>query len=111
MCVSLTARGGVQVYDIIKTAKEHIGVDWTVLARHFNMSKTDIDSIRSDYRDNLKEQIHQFFELWKRQNGDDATSEKLVEGLVSCLTTSDVVIHLKKESLITRRGEYCNIVL
>jgi len=105
MCFYFAATGGVKLVDIIKTAKEHIGNDWITLARHFKMSKTDIDSIRSDYRDNLKEQIHQFFEQWERQNGYNATAEALVKGLVSCLSSSEVIKQLKKDHLIMRRGK------
>ena len=97
---------GVVLEDIIRTTKNHIGEEWTTLARCTGMTKTDIDAIRYNNMLNLVEQIHQFFEHWKRSNGNAATAQALVTALFKELTTSEAVANLKKNGLIERKGMY-----
>ena len=51
------------------------------LARSVGLKKTDIEAINHDYHSSLEEQIYQFFEKWKQQNGRNATVQKLRDGL------------------------------
>ena len=64
----------------ITEVSKRIGKDWKRLARQF-MLDTDIDAIEYDNPSDLKEQIFQFFRKWKQQLGENATVERLSEGL------------------------------
>ena len=58
-----------------------IGIKWKDLAHHLGLQKTEIDAIEYNNLLNLEEQIFQFFDKWRQQQGQDASVEKLVEGL------------------------------
>ena len=104
---------GMSLEDIIRNAKDHIGHDWPTLARGFNMTKTEIDAIKSDNRDNLVEQIAQFFFLWQRQNGIKATTQAFVDCVMKELSDSELARNLKRSGQIARRGnfEFCIVSL
>ena len=99
-----TVSDGVTLDDIVRCAREHIGQDWPTLARGFKMSKTEIDAIKSDNRDNLVEQIIQFSSCWERQNGGAATAQAFVDCVMKELPHSEVIFHLKKKSYIEKKG-------
>ena len=65
----------------IRVLSDLIGQDWKCLARELGLSKTDIDALEYNNVRNLKEQICQFFHTWKTQEGNDASVEKLREGV------------------------------
>ena len=69
------------ILGFIKELSKYIGVDWKPLARSVGLTKTDIEAISHDYHSSLEEQIYQFFEKWKQQNGRNATVQKLKDGL------------------------------
>lgn len=81
-----SALGGGSAADLdhlIKELKKHIGRHWKELARALKFFKTDIDHIEYKNRDDLREQIHEFFELWKMRAGNTATVKKLTDALVA----------------------------
>ena len=69
------------ISDFIKELSKYIGRDWKALARSVGLKKTDIEAISHNYLDSLEEQIYQFFEKWKQQNGRHATIQQLKDGL------------------------------
>ena len=69
------------ISDFIKELSKYIGRDWKALARSVGLTKTDIEAISHDYHSSLEEQIYQFFEKWKQQNGRNATIQQLKDGL------------------------------
>ena len=69
------------ISDFIKELSKYIGRDWKALARSIGLTKTDIEAISHDYHSSLEEQIYQFFEKWKQQNGHNATIQQLKDGL------------------------------
>ena len=90
--------------DIIRLVREHIGHDWPTLARGFKMNESVIDAIESDNRDNLVEQITQFFIRWERENGEAATAQAFVDCVIAELPHSDVLINLNKKMYIENKG-------
>ena len=53
-------------------------MEWKFLARSLDFDQTDIDAI--EYKDilNLKEQIYQMFHEWKKREGIEATTARLL---------------------------------
>ena len=66
----------------MKELSRHIGKDYKKLARALDLNKTEIDSLDIACPGDLKEQINQFFILWQRKEGRDATIERLKQGLI-----------------------------
>ena len=64
--------------EFIGEISKHIGMQWMFLARSLGFEQTDIDAI--EYRDqhNLREQIFQMFHEWKRREGSEATTDRLL---------------------------------
>ena len=100
---------GVTLEDIIRCAREHIGQDWPTLARGFKMNKNVVDAIKSDNRDNLVEQIAQFFIHWERENGKAATAQAFVDCVMAELPRSHVLFNLTKKRYIEKKGNIGNI--
>ena len=69
------------VDEFIAEISKHIGLEWKFLARSLGFEQTDIDAI--EYKDilNLKEQIYQMFHEWKKQEGDEATTARLLAAI------------------------------
>ena len=67
--------------EFIAEISKHIGLEWKFLARSLGFEQTDIDAI--EYRDmlNLKEQIFQMFYEWKRRQGNEATTARLLAAI------------------------------
>ena len=65
----------------IKVLSEHIGEDWKALARALGLSRTDIHATEYDNNLSLKDQISEFFYMWKQQEGKNASIPKLVNGM------------------------------
>ena len=86
---------------VIKEISEHIGNEWKSLAHHLQFSPTDIASIEYDNHLSLREQIHQFFYKWKRQQGPDASVEQLIEGLEAA-RLQEVLDSLEKAGLLPK---------
>ena len=72
---------GIQLNDFMKELSRHIGKDYKKLARALGIGKTDIDSLEIANPGDLKEQIAQFFILWQRKEGRNATIERLKQAL------------------------------
>ena len=66
---------------VINELKELVGRDWKKVARELRFSRTDIDAIELRERDDLKEQIHLFFEKWKMREGSNAAIQQLVDAV------------------------------
>ena len=64
--------------EFIDEISKHIGMQWMFLARSLGFEQIDIDAI--EYRDqrNLREQIFQMFHEWKRREGSEATTDRLL---------------------------------
>ena len=80
-CVPCAFVGLIDLEAFIKELSEHIGGDWKALARELGLSKTDIDAIEYDNRLSMKDQIFEFFYKWKQQEGNNASVQKLIDGL------------------------------
>ena len=65
----------------IRKLSDHIGKNWKKVARELKFSPTDVDAIEYKARDDLKEQIHLFFEAWKMREGSRATVKMLDDAL------------------------------
>ena len=65
----------------IRKLSDHIGKNWKKVARELKFSQTDVHAIEYSGRDDLKEQIHLFFEEWKMREGKSATVKMLVDAL------------------------------
>lgn len=66
------------------------------MARELKFTRTEIDQIVNKERDDLKEQIHLFFEDWKMMKGSNAT----VEILISAIQTAklkDILDQLQRD--------------
>ena len=79
MCLILCFLSSVT--QCIAELSKHIGIKWKDLAHHLRFKKTEIDAIEYSNQLNLEEQIFLFFHKWRQQQGQDASVEKLVEGL------------------------------
>ena len=66
---------------VIDVLKDHVGKDWKKVARELKFTQTDIDAIEYRERNDLKEQIHLFFNDWKMREGTGATAQKLVDAI------------------------------
>ena len=66
---------------VIDVLKDHVGKDWKKVARELKFTQTDIDAIEYRERNDLKEQIHLFFNDWKMHEGTGATAQKLVDAI------------------------------
>ena len=93
--LSLTV-GNVHLDIVIKILKELIGSDWRKVARELNFTRTDIDHIVNRERDDLKEQIHLFFEDWKMKEGSDATVEMLINA-IQVAKLEDILDQLQRD--------------
>ena len=69
------------VDNVIDVLKDHVGKDWKKVARELKFTQTDIDAIEYRERNDLKEQIHLFFNEWKMREGAGATVQKLVDAV------------------------------
>ena len=67
------------VDSFIRKLSDHIGKNWKKVARELKFSQTGVDAIEYKARDDLKEQIHLFFEEWKMREGSRATVKMLVD--------------------------------
>ena len=65
----------------VRKLSDHIGKNWKKVARELKFPPTDVDAIEYKARDDLKEQIHLFFEAWKMREGSRATVKMLVDAL------------------------------
>ena len=57
---------------------------WRSLARHLDVSDTDIDCVEEKYRGNVREQLRHVLVLWAERLGHDASRDKLVAALRLC---------------------------
>ena len=60
-----------------------VGHSWKFLARELGFMDTDIAALQHDNPYNLREQIHQMFNQWKRREGNGATKERLLLAMKS----------------------------
>jgi hypothetical protein len=67
--------------DFIGEISKHIGLGWKFLARSLGFEQTDVDAIEYKDRDNLREQIFQMFYEWKRMEGSEATTSRLLAAM------------------------------
>ena len=67
--------------EFIDEISRHIGMQWMFLARSLGFEQTDIDAI--EYRDqrNLREQIYQMFHEWKKREGNEASTDRLLAAI------------------------------
>ncbi|XP_077977471.1 uncharacterized protein LOC144433032 [Glandiceps talaboti] len=55
--------------------------DWRRLARRLGLSDADLNALEHNYPSDLREQIHQMFQVWRQREGDAATVHKLIGSL------------------------------
>jgi hypothetical protein len=72
---------GIQLAQVIRELKDHIGINWKAVARELEFTTTDVDAIVCRDEHDLKEQIHRFFEQWKMREGSGASVQKLIEAV------------------------------
>jgi hypothetical protein len=67
--------------EFIGEISKHIGLEWKFLARSLGFEQTDVDAIEYRDRGNLKEQIFQMFHEWKKMEGSEATTARLLAAM------------------------------
>jgi hypothetical protein len=65
----------------INEISKHIGLEWKFLARSLSFEQTDVDAIEYRDRGNLREQIFQMFHEWKKREGSEATTARLLAAM------------------------------
>ena len=63
---------------LINEISKHVGMQWMFLARSLGFEQTDIDAIEYKDQRHLREQIYQMFYEWKRREGSEATTDRLL---------------------------------
>ena len=66
---------------VISLVSARVGHLWKFLARALDFTETDIASIETGNPFNLMEQIFQVFHRWKRREGREATTARLLSAL------------------------------
>ena len=99
----------------ITKISEHIGLTWKFLAKELGFSQTDIDAI--EYKDdrNSKKQINQMFYEWKKREGQNATTNRLLSAikdakcadLLKTLREQRIVITIRKVKSKYRYHNLC----
>eukprot|EP00731_Ephydatia_muelleri_P024083 Em0016g354a len=104
---------GIQLNDFMKELSRHIGKDYKKLARALGIGKTDIDSLEIANPGDLKEQIAQFFILWQRKEGRNATIEKLKQALreAELLEALENMEKFNKDMPISLREEDDSVII
>ena len=93
--------------EFIGEISKHIGLQWKFLARSLGFEQTDIDNIEYRDRHNLREQIFQMFHEWKRMEGCEATTDRLLAA-VKDAELKELMKTLKEKGFIvsSSRGTY-----
>ena len=68
---------------VVSHVSARVGHSWKFLARALNFTETDIALIETGNPFDLMEQIFQVFHTWKRREGRDATTARLLSALKS----------------------------
>lgn len=102
MVVSIV-NAGVKIDELIKVVSDHVGTEWRPLARALKFVETDVQAIAHDNALSLKEQIYQLFYQWQRKEGNYATSEVLLKGLIEA-NFDEILKELQSKGLIQPTG-------
>ena len=93
--------------EFIGEISKHIGMQWMFLARSLGFEQTDIDAIEYKDQRNLREQIFQMFHEWRRREGNEATTDRLLAA-VKHAELKELMKTLKEKGFIvsSSRGTY-----
>ena len=73
----------VDLDTFIKEIFDLLAHSWKSLARELGFKDTDLAALQYDNPYDLKEQIYQMFNQWKRREGNSATKERLLSAMMS----------------------------
>ncbi len=95
--------------ELVKKISRNISSHWKKLARELSFDETDIGAI--EYRDpfDLEEQITNFFNKWKRKNGNFATKEVLLAAIKSLSPSlpAEIVRALRENGVVRAISTQC----
>ena len=74
---------------------KHTGKKWRDVGRFLKFSDGELDAFGSDYRDDMKETIHQMLRQWLKRDGKKATLHNLAVALAKG-GKADVALEMKK---------------
>ena len=90
----------------IRELFNHLGHSWKFLARELDFSEMDIAALEHDYPFDMKEQIHQMFQQWRRRKGDEATPDRLLSAMKAAGFEEQVKVLTQKGIIITQRSMF-----
>ncbi|XP_046845341.1 uncharacterized protein LOC124439158 [Xenia sp. Carnegie-2017] len=71
-----------QPLEVMDIAKELVN-DWKPLGIKLEISQSELEGINADYNHSVNEKACQMLSKWQKENGRDATSNKLIKALCS----------------------------
>ena len=110
-CVYSEYKVLVTLEELQRKVFDHIGIQWKDLANSLGWTRTDIQTIKQDGNGYLKDEIDQFFVVWKQRKGNEATAANLISDIDKCESCKFILDCLVEGEVITRLSELIFILL